>query len=177
MDYAVRVKTIAAALIAVAGLVGCASGAHSASGPLACIGGQLAGTFKVIPGSAGAGNIVYKLSIINRSKTTCTLTGLPNLKLYGRTGKRLPTHPIPAFRPGLTAPLVRLAPGATAHATARFSPDVPGKGEPVSGRQCEPTSYWLRVYGRTGFARVLIRPATPVCEHGQLQLSVYQRGK
>lgn len=170
-------KVAAAAVIAVAALVGCASGAHSAAGPLACTGGQLAGTFKVVPGSAGAGNIVYKLVVTNTSGASCSLTGTPNVKLYGKTGKRLPTRILPVFRPGLTAVLVRLAPGASAHATARFSPDVPGKSEPVAGRQCEPTAYWLHVYGRTGFAKVRIRPATPVCEHGQLQLTVYQRGK
>jgi hypothetical protein len=85
---------------------------------------------------------------------------------------------MPSFRPGLTAILVRIAPGKGAHATARFSPDVPGKAEPVSGSQCEPTAYTLRIYAPNGgFLKAPIKPATPVCEHGTLQMSVYGYGK
>ena len=175
--YPFGMKVVAAALVAVGALAACGgAGAHSATS--FCSGAQLKGTFSVVRGSAGAGNIVYKLSVTNISTTECALTGTPVVKLYGKTGKLLPTHVMPTFRPGLTAILVRLAPGASAHATARFSPDVPGQGEGAAGKQCEPTSYWLRVYGRTGgFAKAPVKPATPVCEHGSLQMSVYQFGK
>jgi hypothetical protein len=175
--YPVRVKALAAVCVATAALAtgACASGATHVIA--SCSGSQLAGTFKVEPGSAGAGNIVYRLTVTNTSAKTCTLTGLPLVRLYGRTGKALPTHVVPAFRPGLTAVLVRLAPHGFAHATARFSPDVPGPGE--GGRtQCEPRAFWLHLAGRTGgLAEVPVRPATPVCEHGQLQLSVYSPGR
>jgi len=169
------VKAVAVLIVVAAALVGCASGAHSATVPF-CNGGQLKGTFKVVPGSAGAGNIVYKLVVTNKSAKSCSVTGLPIVRLHTKTGKAQPTHIIPAFRGALTAILVRLAPGQSAHATARFSPDVPGTGE-GGRRQCEPTSYWLTVSGRTGTTKVAITPPTPVCEHGQLQLTAYARGR
>src|SRR5947209_9985130 len=107
-----------------------------------CTGTQLKGTFNVVRGSAGAGNITYKLVLKNVSTRMCTLTGLPEGRLLGKIGKALPTH-VRAASPGmLTAILVRLAPGKTTFATARFSPDVPGPGEPAAGTKCERTAWW-----------------------------------
>ena len=156
-------------------LVACGAG-RGASRTSFCTGGQLSGTFAVVPGSAGAGNIVYALVLRNRSSSTCRLTGLPVVRLLGRTARPLPTHVTPAFRGALTAVLVTLAPGQRAKATARFSPDVPGPGEPTAGKQCEPTAFWLRVVARGGGATtVRVKPPTPVCEHGGLQFSVYKK--
>ena len=134
-----------------------------------CVGAQMRGTFAVIPGSAGAGNIVYKLTLTNVSWKRCSLTGLPQVTLLAKDKQRLPTH-VRAAKPGaLTAPLVTLRHGQRTVATARFSPDVTGVGE--MGPQCEPKAYWLRVLGRL----VAIAPPTPVCEHGQLQFTAYGR--
>ena len=156
-------------------LVACGAG-RGASRTSFCTGGQLSGTFAVVPGSAGAGNIVYALVLRNRSSSTCRLTGLPVVRLLGRTARPLPTHVTPAFRGALTAVLVTLAPGQRAKATARFSPDVPGPGEPTAGKQCEPTAFWLRVVARVGGATtVRVKPPTPVCEHGGLQFFVYTK--
>jgi len=156
-------------------LMACGAG-RGASRTSFCTGGQLSGTFAVVPGSAGAGNIVYALVLRNRSSSTCRLTGLPVVRLLGRTARPLPTHVTPAFRGALTAVLVTLAPGQRAKATARFSPDVPGPGEPTAGKQCEPTAFWLRVVARGGGATtVRVKPPTPVCEHGGLQFSVYTK--
>jgi Protein of unknown function (DUF4232) len=139
-----------------------------------CTGAQLTGSFNVVRGSAGAGNITYKLVLKNASTRTCTMTGLPQGRLLGKTGKALPTHVKAAFAPGLTAILVRLAPGKTTFATARFSPDVPGTGEPAAGTKCEPTSWWFRVTGQGGgTTKVKLGPPTPVCEHGQMLFSAY----
>jgi len=142
----------------------------------ACTGAQLKGTFNAVRGSAGAGNITYKLVLENVSTHMCTLTGLPQGRLLGKTGKALPTH-VRAASPGmLTAILVRLAPGKTTFATARFSPDVPGPGEPTAGTKCEPTAWWFRVTGQGGgTTRVKLGPPTPVCEHGQLLFSGYSQ--
>ena len=63
--------------------------AHSEA---SCTGAQLKGTFNVVRGSAGAGNITYKLVLKNVSTRMCTLTGLPEGRLLGKTGKALPTH-------------------------------------------------------------------------------------
>jgi hypothetical protein len=138
-----------------------------------CKGSDLSGTFAVVPGSPGAGNIVYALRVKNTSSSRCTVTGIPGVTLLGRRGRRLPTHPFPAHPGALTAVLVTLAPGKTARATARFSPDVPGTGEPVNGRRCEPVAYRLLVRPNGGGTlSVPIRPPTPVCEHGGMQWSV-----
>jgi hypothetical protein len=138
-----------------------------------CKGAQLAGTFAVVPNSAGAGNIVYALRLRNVSHTTCTVTGIPGMTLLDARGRRLPTHPVPAQRGALMAVLVRLAPGKAAVATARFSPDVPGVGEPVSGRRCEPVASTLLVRpSGGGTVRAPIRPPTSVCEHGGMTWTV-----
>jgi len=139
-----------------------------------CTGAQLTGTFDVVRGSAGAGNITYKLVLKNVSTRMCTLTGLPQGRLLGKTGKALPTHVRTATPGMLTAILVRLAPGRTTFATARFSPDVPGTGEPTAGTKCEPTAWSFRVSGQGGgTTKVKLGPPTPVCEHGQLLFSPY----
>jgi hypothetical protein len=166
------VKTAVAALVVAAALAGAAGG--QSAGVRFCGGSELSATFRGVPGSAGAGNIVYKLVVTNRSATTCAVTGLPVVKLYGRNGKPLPTHVRAAFPGALTAVLVRLGPGGSARASARFSPDVPGQGEPVSGSRCEPVAVSLQVTARGGgTTKAVIRPATSVCEHGSLQFTAY----
>ncbi len=173
-DYSATVtRTLLTSAVAVcSALVFAACGSPAAVAP--CTGAQLDGTFKVVPGSAGAGNIVYALRLRNRSGRTCFVSGLAGLRLLDRAGHALPTKVEPAFRPGLTAVRVVLRPGRTARATARFSPDVPGPGEPVAGRRCEPTAYRVRVSPPPGGGTLVapVSPPTPVCEHGFLSLSV-----
>jgi Protein of unknown function (DUF4232) len=136
-----------------------------------CYGSQLRGTFSVINGSAGAGSISYVLRLQNRSAKTCFVSGLPTLRLVGRTGKQLPTKVIAAFRPGLTAARVVLRPGARAKTEARFSPDIPGPGEPQRS-QCEPKAYRVRVTVSPGGGTLVgpVLPPTPVCEHGTMSV-------
>jgi hypothetical protein len=109
------------------------------------------------------------------------VTGLVNMRLYGKTGRALPTHVTFSGRPGsLTAVIVRLKPAAYASATARFTPDVPGPGEPTSGKQCEPTAYSVRISvppRDAGTVPAAVKPPTPVCVHGTLQVSVLVAGK
>jgi len=153
-----------------------AGGIHS-SHP--CTGAMLDGTFKAIPGSAGAGNIVYRLRLANTGGAPCFVTGLPGVTLLDARGGKLPTRARFAGRPGmLTAVMVPLRPGSgSATLTARFSPDVPGPGEPVAGRQCERPAYKLRVSPSGGGSVVVpISPPTPVCEHGGLQLTNFVKG-
>jgi hypothetical protein len=163
-------------VVALLGVVAAVFAATASAKPAIafCKGSQLSGTFSAIPGSAGAGNIVYRLTLKNVSHTQCAVTGLPQGRLLGKKGGVLPTHVIAAHPGMLTAVLVRLAPGHKAYASARFSPDVPGTGEPTAGRNCEPTSWFFRVGARGGgTTKVKIAPPTPVCEHGQLQFSAY----
>lgn len=129
----------------------------------------------VVRGSAGAGSITYALKLKNTLASACTVTGLPAGVLLGLHKGTLPTHVRAAFPGGLTAILATLQPGQSTRATARFSPDVPGTGEQVSGR-CEPIAYWFRVAGQGGGSTtVKIAPPTSVCEHGRLLFSAYGR--
>jgi len=168
-------KISLAALVvgAVAALSASAAFGHRTAA--ACTGSRLAGRFAVVQGSAGAGNIVYKLALKNTSGATCTVTGLPEGQLLGKTKAKLPTHVRAAYPNRLTAILVTLAPGASTFATARFSPDVPGPGEETIG-QCEPKAYWFRVSAPGGgTTTVQLVPPTPVCEKGTLSFSAYAK--
>jgi hypothetical protein len=142
-----------------------------------CVAAQLSGSFSVIPGSAGAGNIVYRLRLQNRSAQPCFVSGLAGLRLLGKSGRSLPTHVRPAFRPGLTAVRVVLRPGRAAKADARFSPDVPGPGEPQTSGACEPKAYRVRITPPPGGGTLAgrVRPPTSVCEHGGMSLTVLSR--
>jgi len=163
------------ALASVAALAAVAASVAAAAPTMAptCEGNQLAGAFAAVPNSAGAGNIVYKLTLKNTSTTPCAVTGLPQGQLLGRKHNPLPTHVRAANRGALTAVLVTLLPGQSTFATARFSPDVPGPGEGQVGR-CEPVSYWFRVRAQGGGTSVVaVKPPTSVCEHGTLSFTAY----
>jgi hypothetical protein len=154
------------ATIAAVGALG-ASAAPTATPP--CKGANLTSSFTVVRNSAGAGNIVYTLRLWNKADTTCFVTGIPGVTLLGKYGKVLPTHASPVFPGALSAIMVTLAPGKSAKATARFSPDVPGPGEQTLGR-CEPIAYKLRVAPSGGGTLIApIEPATSVCEHGTMK--------
>jgi Domain of unknown function (DUF4232) len=139
----------------------------------ACTGADLAGSFAGVPGSAGAGNIVYSLHLTNTSTSPCFVSGLPAATLLGKNGSPLPTH-VSAAQPGqATAARIVLQSGDTAKADARFSPDVPSTGEQQIGA-CEPKSYVLRVTAPDGDAVAApISPPTAVCGHGSLSFSVF----
>lgn len=140
-----------------------------------CAGAQLAGRFAVVRGSGAAGQISYRLVLRNVSQRSCTLTGLPRVRLLGRHGKALPTAVRAAFPGALTAVLVTLAPDASARAEARFSPDVNGVAEQTNG-PCEPKAYRLRVAAPGGGSTVVpVVPATRVCSRGRLLFSAYGR--
>jgi len=166
------VQVAAAVALAALAFTGGAGAGRTAGSPPPCTAGKLAGTFKVVPGSAGAGNIVYALRLRNRSQTTCFVTGIPGLTLLDGKGRKLPTHAVPSQPGALTAVMVRLAAGKSARATARFSPDVPGTGEQTTG-PCERTAVKLRVAPAGGGTLIApITPPTPVCEHGTMTLTV-----
>jgi hypothetical protein len=152
------------------------AGAHGTAAP--CAGHDLSGTFAAVPGSAGAGQISYTVRLRNRSTRACFVSGLPTLRLLDRAERPLPTHVSPAHPGQLTAVRVVLRPGGYAAATARFSPDVPGPGEQVA-RQCERTAYHVRVTAPPGTGSLVapVLPATPVCEHGRMVLSVLVAGR
>ena len=143
-----------------------------------CRASQLGGSFTVIPGSPGAGNISYLLRLRNRSSKTCFVSGLTQLRLLSKTGRPLPTKVVPVFRPGLTAVRVVLRPGRSAKAEARFSPDIPGPGEPQTRGPCEPKAYRVRITPPPGGGTLVgpVTPPTPVCEHGTISLRALSPG-
>jgi hypothetical protein len=150
-------------------------GAAGAEPPCAAL--ALAAVFRVVPNSAGAGNISYDLQIRNRTTRACFVSGLPVLRLLGREGKQLPTHVFAATPGRLTAVRVLLRPGGYAAARARFSPDVPGPGEPVVS-PCERKAYRFRLTVPPVGGTLLgtIAPPTAVCEHGGLAFSAFIAG-
>ncbi len=136
-----------------------------------CTGDQLSGTFALVPGSAGAGQIAYALTLQNTSQTSCSVSGLPNAVLLGSSGSPLPTHVTAGG--GAGAHRVVLTPGSLAKATARFSPDVPGPGDKQTGA-CQPKAHTLQVTPNGGGTTdVPIQPPTSVCEQGRLQFEAY----
>jgi hypothetical protein len=166
----VKTRVLIPITVLVLAAVGSTSAGAARIAP-ACKASQLSATFKAVPNSEGAGNIVYALVVKNTSSKVCSVNGLPKGVLLNQQGKAQTTHAI-AAAPGTMAAVIPLKRGGTTRATARFSPDVPGPGE--SGKQCEPKSYWFRLTAPGGGTlRAKLSPPTPVCEHGQLQFSYF----
>jgi Protein of unknown function (DUF4232) len=162
--------TGALAALAVAGTA--AGGTTSAP---ACTAGKLGGVFAVVRDSAGAGSISYDLRLRNVSSGKCFVTGRPGLRLLGKTGTPLPTSVVADTTAGQPVRVV-LKPGGYAAATARFSPDIPGTGEPQM-KQCEPAAYKLKISPAGGGTLIApVSPHTPVCEHGRIVLTVLVAG-
>jgi len=138
----------------------------------ACTGDAMSGTFAVIPGSAGAGQISYRLTVTNTSPVACYVSGLPQVQLLGANGADLPTSVIPEQPGAGTAAKIVLQPNASASADARFSPDVNGTGDSTTG-QCQPNSVTLRASFGGAPLDVAVKPPTPVCEQGQLRFKLF----
>lgn len=131
-----------------------------------CHTSQLSASFNIVPGSQGAGHELALVSLTNDSKQNCVVYGYVGMQLLDKNKHPLPTNVV---RSQDQPTQVSLASGQTASASVRFSPDVPGTGEPTS-KQCEPTSYYVEVTppDETTHLTAKISPATPVCEHGSL---------
>lgn len=147
------------------------STSSSGSSAAPCNASDVSASFAVEQGSAGAGNIVYKLTLTNTSSASCFVSGLPQVQLQDSNHKNLPTKPSAQFPGSQTAVKATIAPGGTASAEARFSPDVTGVGE--SGNPCEPKAYVLQVTVGNGTVAANIDPPTSVCSHGAMQLTTY----
>ena len=143
----------------------------AASAP--CAAGSLQGTFDVVPGSPGAGQISYTLTLTNTGATPCYVSGIPQVQLLGTTGTALPTAPSAEPPVPANPPKISLQHGKSAAAEARFSPDVNGTGDNTSG-QCQPTATVLRVTAPGGGTLdAPIQPPTAVCERGSLHFRVF----
>lgn len=138
----------------------------------ACTGDAMSGSFSLVPGSAGAGQVVYRLRVRNDSPVACFVSGFPKVQLLGSGGAELPTNETPDQPGTATAERVVLAPDGAATADVRFSPDVPGTGD-QTGSQCQPNATTLRVALGGAPLDVAVSPPTPVCERGTLQYRVF----
>lgn len=135
-----------------------------------CAGTDLAATFGVVPGSAGAGQIAYTLTVKNVSPGPCSVQGIPAGTLLGASGAQLPTHVKPA---GGSGRRLVLPPGASATAQARFSPDVAGDGDSQSG-VCQPQAHTFQLStAGGGVTEAPIKPPTSVCERGTLKFEPF----
>jgi hypothetical protein len=125
-----------------AGPGGGGSGAGGSVGP-APLAQCSSSALRVSVGAAAgaAGSIYYPLDFTNVSGTTCTMYGYPGVSFVSAPGgAELGGAAVrnPAVGPGL----VRLAPGAVAHASVQV---VVAQNYPPA--RCKPvTAHWLRVY-------------------------------
>jgi hypothetical protein len=132
---------------------------------------DLTGSFAVVPGSAGAGQISYLLTLKNTAHSRCYVQGLPKATLLSASGSPLPTHVRSAG--GASNGRIVLEPGASAVANARFSPDVAGPGDSQNGA-CQPLAHTLEVTPNGGAPmEAAIRPPTSVCEQGTLNFESF----
>jgi hypothetical protein len=119
-------------------------------------------TFKVVPGSAGAGHIAYRLRIANHH-ADCLFPTKPHVHLLARDRDGLPAH---AIWPSTTHLEILIPADRVAAATATFSPDIPSGGEPQA--HCERVAHTLILNIRTGALGAEVDPPTRVCGHGRM---------
>lgn len=156
------VPVCAAALVVVAAIA-----ATSASGSVQqCSAQHLSAKMTLIKGSFGAGNVSYKLSVKNNGPGSCIMSTYPGLKLVSATGKALPTR----VKPTQKAKTNVIPAGQTATAKLRFSPDIPGPGEPTHGA-CEPKAAKIVVSLNPTTVRGPINPPTSVCQKGLMTMT------
>lgn len=148
----------------------------SANRTARCATTDLSGAFVITPGSAGAGHITYTIRLTNTTSRPCTLYGHPGLLLLGVNNAPVPTHV--QWNAIVPNRLLTLAPNASASASARFSPDIPGTGDATSGN-CQPTAAHIRITppDETTSLVATVAPATPVCERGALSVSALAPGR
>jgi hypothetical protein len=141
----------------------------SVSSAKPCAGMDLSAAFTLIPGSAGAGQIGYTLTVKNTSQAPCSLHGIPQGTLVGASGAALPTRVKAAGGGGHE---VVLPPGASATAVARFSPDVAGTGDSQSGA-CQLAARTFQLSAGGSVAEAEIQPPTSVCQQGTLNFEPF----
>lgn len=147
----------------------------TAASPALCTVANLQATFSVIPNSQGAGNEVARIVLTNSGSTVCQTYGYVGMLLLGANGAALPTDVVRV--PGTSNyPIINLAPGASASATARFSPDIPGTGDSQTGA-CQPTATSTEITPPDNTAHLIVPgPGTSVCEGGTMSVGPLQSG-
>lgn len=158
----------AALIVALSVLAAATSAATTATATThPCRASRLSATMTHIFGSEGAGSTGYLLKIVNHGARACQLGDHAGLQLIDAKGRKLPTN-VDFF--GRRGP-VTIAAGHSVSAGLRFSPDIPGVGEPGRG-PCEPQAHTVLVALRapaSGGLAAAVKPPTSVCEHGQIE--------
>jgi len=133
-----------------------------------------AGTWKLIEGSNGAGHVAADIALQNTSKHSCTVSGYPAVSLLASDEHPLPTNVLhfPA-----TVTTLTVAPGGWIHSELRYSPNIPGDGEPATGN-CEPETVHAlaQLPGDSAWAKVTLANPTTVCEKGTLEAKPFTSG-
>lgn len=148
---------------------------HASNG--ACTTAEMpSGIWHVIPDSQGAGHVAADIAFQNTSGHSCTVTGFPGVSLLASNDHPLPTNVLKDNSAAITT--VKVAPGAWVHSEMRYSPNVPGPGEPESG-QCEPTTVHALALlpGDSKWTHVTLDNPTTVCEKGEVQAKPFVSGK
>ncbi|MBW8806016.1 MAG: DUF4232 domain-containing protein [Catenulisporales bacterium] len=141
-----------------------------------CTAGEMpAGTWKVVAGSEGAGHVAADISLRNTSTHSCTVAGYPAISMLASDQHPLPTNVV-RFPTAVTT--VTVAPGAWIHSEVRYSPNIPGPGEPQTG-ECEPMTVHAlaQLPGDTAWAKVTLPTPTAVCEKGTLEAKPFASGQ
>jgi hypothetical protein len=151
-------------LLALLAMLTAACGSSTSGVALArCGPSSVRATFSLVPGSQGAGQVDYTLTITNTGHASCTIYGLPAMSLLGAGRVALATH---AHPDGGGSYSVKLAGGQWAQSNATFSPDIAASNEP--GDRCEPVAYSLALTLRGGGRLLAPMDPTRVCQHGAI---------
>lgn len=134
------------------------------------------GTWRVVPDSQGAGHIAADLAFKNTSNHACTIAGFPGISLLASNDHPLPSNVLKDNSIAITT--IKVAPGAWVHSEMRYSPNVPGPGEPTTG-QCEPTVVHALALlpGDSAWTHVTLGSPTTVCEKGEVQAKPFVGGE
>jgi hypothetical protein len=139
---AIAATAAAAGMIATAAYAASSSPAADAAPAVpGCAGTSIGAWIAVSQASEASGTTYYPLEFTNTGGSTCALSGYPAVSTISRSGAQLGS---PAGRGLLTvAPLVLLAPGATAHTTLAYH-----GGLVSAGGGCGPVedAFELRIY-------------------------------
>ncbi|NUP46470.1 MAG: DUF4232 domain-containing protein [Catenulispora sp.] len=129
----------------------------------------------MVPGSEGAGHVAADISLQNTSNHSCTVTGYPGIQQLASDEHPLPTNVV---RFPTTVTTVTVAPGGWVHSEIRYSPNIPGEGEPTTGN-CEPETVHAlaQLPGDSKWAKVTVVVPTTVCEKGTVEAKPFVGGE
>ncbi|MFB7532539.1 DUF4232 domain-containing protein [Streptomyces sp. NPDC056178] len=123
----------------------------TSSGPGRCTAEAL--TMSLKQGDAGAGQIHYRLTLVNRSSDSCTLTGFPGVSLIRRDGSVIGE---PAEREGAAGRVTVIGAGDSAEVTLHTL----NRG--IKGSECWERPDYLRVYPPGSREALTLRTSQPL---------------